>query len=231
MQPRKRGLSFGNWRHIEMKVLNLYAGIGGNRKLWTDVEVTAVEYNDSVAKVYKEFFPDDKVVVGDAIQYLLKHYEEFDFIWASPPCQSHSKTRFIGLTREKSKYPAVLPDFKLYSIIKFLEYHFDGYWVVENVKPYYDVLIQPSVILDRHYFWANFDIPKINLKKDVIINETSGSTVRWGIDVTEYSFSSITKATVVRNCVNPEIGKHIFDFAMYAKDIDYFKKTAQTRLF
>ena len=26
-----------------MKVLNLYCGIGGNRKLWEDVEVTAVE--------------------------------------------------------------------------------------------------------------------------------------------------------------------------------------------
>lgn len=26
-----------------IKVLNLYAGIGGNRKLWEGVEVTAVE--------------------------------------------------------------------------------------------------------------------------------------------------------------------------------------------
>ena len=32
-----------------MKVLNLYAGIGGNRKLWKDVEVTAVENNKEIA--------------------------------------------------------------------------------------------------------------------------------------------------------------------------------------
>ena len=31
-----------------MKVLNLYAGIGGNRKLWEDVEVTAVELNPKI---------------------------------------------------------------------------------------------------------------------------------------------------------------------------------------
>ena len=37
-----------------MKVLNLYAGIGGNRKLWTDVEVTAIENNESIAAIYQD---------------------------------------------------------------------------------------------------------------------------------------------------------------------------------
>ena len=36
------------------KVLNLFAGIGGNRKHWKDVEVTAIEYNEEIANVYKE---------------------------------------------------------------------------------------------------------------------------------------------------------------------------------
>ena len=40
-----------------MKVLNLYAGIGGNRKLWTDVEVTAVEIDPKRAEIYKHYFP------------------------------------------------------------------------------------------------------------------------------------------------------------------------------
>jgi DNA (cytosine-5)-methyltransferase 1 len=46
-----------------MKVLNLYAGIGGNRKLWKDCEVTAVELNPEVAEIYKYFFPEDKIIV------------------------------------------------------------------------------------------------------------------------------------------------------------------------
>ena len=47
-----------------MKVLNLYAGIGGNRKLWEDVEVTAVEWDPKIAEIYQDFFPDDTVVVA-----------------------------------------------------------------------------------------------------------------------------------------------------------------------
>ena len=41
-----------------MKILNLYAGIGGNRKLWEDeYEVTAVENNPHIARIYKDLFP------------------------------------------------------------------------------------------------------------------------------------------------------------------------------
>ena len=71
---------------LKLKVLNLYAGIGGNRKLWTNVDVTAIEINSEIAKIYQDFFPDDKVIIGDAHKYLLEHYKEFDFIWSSPPC-------------------------------------------------------------------------------------------------------------------------------------------------
>lgn len=50
-----------------MKILNLYAGIGGNRKLWgNEHDITAVEMNESSAKIYQELFPKDKVIVGNA---------------------------------------------------------------------------------------------------------------------------------------------------------------------
>ena len=59
-----------------MKILNLYPGIGGNRKLWGEEhEITAVEYDKDIATIYKDFFPDDKVVVADAREYLLEHYK------------------------------------------------------------------------------------------------------------------------------------------------------------
>ena len=64
-----------------MKVLNLYAGIGGNRKLWTDCEVTAVEYDSKIAAVYKKNFPNDIVIVADAHKYLVENIDNFDFIF------------------------------------------------------------------------------------------------------------------------------------------------------
>ena len=48
-----------------MKILNCYAGIGGNRKLWNgpDYEITAIEYDENIASVYKDLYPNDTVIV------------------------------------------------------------------------------------------------------------------------------------------------------------------------
>jgi DNA (cytosine-5)-methyltransferase 1 len=126
----------------KIKVLNLYACLGGNRYKWDEVaniDVTAVEYDAEIAKAYQERFPNDKVIVADAHQYLLDHYKEFDFIWSSPPCPSHSKIRITQKSRET--FTPLYPDMKLYEEIIFLDNHFDGKYCVENVTPYYEPLI------------------------------------------------------------------------------------------
>ena len=121
-----------------MKILNLYACLGGNRYLWgDDHEITAVEWDEELAKLYQERFPKDKVIVADAHQYLLDHYKEFDFIWSSPPCPTHSRARFA----RRNTTTAAYPDMKLYQEIIFLDKWFDGKYVVENVIPYYEPLI------------------------------------------------------------------------------------------
>ena len=40
-----------------MKILNLYSGIGGNRKLWEGHDITAVRSDPDIAKIYNDFFP------------------------------------------------------------------------------------------------------------------------------------------------------------------------------
>ena len=92
-----------------MKILNLYAGIGGNRKLWgNDHEITAVEYDNKIAAIYKDFFPNDNVIVGDAHQYLIDHYSEFDFIWSSPPCPTHSGCNYFLVGAGTVRYPDMI---------------------------------------------------------------------------------------------------------------------------
>ncbi len=135
-----------------MKILNLYCGLGGNRKLWgNEHEIVAVEMNPKIAAIYQDFFPDDKVVVGDAHAYLLEHFKEFDFIWSSPPCPTHSVTNNFLHHQGNIRYP----DMSLWQEIVFLKTWFKGKFCVENVKSYYPPLWPPKE-LDRHFFLGKF---------------------------------------------------------------------------
>ena len=192
-----------------LKILNLYAGIGGNRKLWTDVEVTAVELNPEIAAIYSDFFPSDTVIVTDAHDYLLQHYKEFDFIWSSPPCQSHSRMRRYGV--EFEQYQAIYPDLSLYQEILLLDGFFKGKYVVENVKPYYKPLV-PATEIDRHLFWSNFIIENFQANKDKIHNEISSNTTHYGFNLNGKKTNN-RKDQVLRNLVNPEIGLYILNCA------------------
>jgi DNA (cytosine-5)-methyltransferase 1 len=226
-----------------MKVLNLYAGIGGNRKLWENVEVTAVEVEPSIAEMYKQFFPQDKVIVGDAHQYLLEYFREFDFIWSSPCCQTHSRMRkniacAVEPGRGRNATP-VYPDMRLYQEIIFLQHYFKGKWVVENVISYYEPLIKP-VKIQRHYFWANFTIPEITIEADHIRGRNIPECEEaLGFDLSSFKSPSkrgpdrrrdVEKDKLLKNCVAPALGKHVFDSAFRAVPLlNYYSSVSNNK--
>lgn len=197
-----------------MKILNLYACLGGNRYKWgDDHDITAVEWDEELARLYQERFPNDTVVVGDAHQYLLDHYKEFDFIWSSPPCPTHSRFNISMKTKRKMKYP----DMALYQEIIFLQYYYDGKYVVENVIPFYDLLIEGSK-RNRHIYWTNFNLPNIlSERKNPDLGRTK-NVVDALSKFHDYDFrkykgkQSIQK--VARNLVDYEAGKTILDTVM-----------------
>lgn len=193
-----------------MKILNLYAGIGGNRKFWSGHKVTAIEIDHEIAGVYSKLYPDDTVVVGDAHRFLEEHSGEFDFIWSSPPCPSHGQYRHNVGVLGKGFRP-IMPDMRLYAEIVFLMTYCKGMWVVENVKPYYTPLIKPSFELHRHLFWANFTAPHRSFAKAKIRTKNKISDFD-GHEVVATS-KILNKRQALRNCVDPELGKHIFDSA------------------
>jgi len=205
-----------------MEILNLYAGIGGNRKLWgNEHKITTIENNKEIAKIYQDFFPNDKVIVTDAHQYLLEHYKEFDFIWSSPPCQTHSK---LILTHIKGRnLKPRFPDMKLYEEIIFLKHFFNGKYCIENVKSYYEPLIKPQII-GRHYYWCNFKIDEgLKVESDKIADRKSGFGTagklaeRYKMDLSKIKIRNFDKRQLLQNCVNSEVGLHIFKCAF--KDI------------
>ena len=199
-----------------MKILNLYACLGGNRYKWNevkeDIEVTAVELDSEAARLYKERFPNDIVIIADAHQYLLDHYKEFDFIWSSPPCPSHSRARFA----RRNTTNAIYPDLKLYEEILFLENYFEGKYCVENVIPYYEPLI-PAQKRGRHLYWTNFKLPiNLNERKSSIM-EGKNEVNQW-CEFHDYDFIKYKGEQrldkMARNLVDYEAGKTIFETAL-----------------
>lgn len=195
-----------------MKILNLYAGIGGNRKLWGDNhDITAVELVPEVAKVYQSLFPKDKVVIGDAHEYLRRHFREFDFIWASPPCPTHSVLQMARYYDESLKFP----DMTLYQEIIWLKTFFKGKWVIENVKPYYKPLIQPSFIIERHcYRSSDFILAQEDNAGFYIdiMDDIHAMAKAYGYDLEKLKAIDARKA--LRNVVRPQDGLFIFQQIM-----------------
>jgi DNA (cytosine-5)-methyltransferase 1 len=200
---------------MKYKILNLYACLGGNRYKWdevADIEVTAVEWDEELAKLYQERFPNDTVIVADAHQYLLDHFKEFDFIWSSPPCPTHSRARFARRNTTSSVYP----DMKLYQEIIFLDNYFEGKYVVENVIPFYEPLILGKK-RGRHLYWTNFLLPNSLNERKSSIMESKDEVKKW-CEFHDYDFykykgkQPINK--IARNLVDYEAGKTILETAL-----------------
>lgn len=209
-----------------MNILNLYSGLGGNRLLWGDNhKITAIEHNPEIAKEYKRLFPNDNVITTDAHQYLIDHVlDGWDFIWASPPCPSHSRINTDG------NHPPRYPDMVLYQEIIMLSNNwYKGKWVVENVIPYYEPLIAPSINIDRHFFWCNFYVNKIQLvNKELSMKDQSGTNGRFGFNLKGIDIN-VDKRQVLRNLVNPEIGLHFLNRAFDI--IESHKEVQQKMMF
>jgi len=194
-----------------MKILNLYAGIGGNRKLWAGHEVTAVEYDPEIAAVYKDLFPDDIVIIADAHQYLLENHEQFDFIWSSPPCQTHSSFRHNIGVKFRGVQPKY-PDMTLYEEIVFLQHYGTTLWVVENVVPYYPALI-PAKKINRHLYWSNFDLPELEpLVENLRAAQIPDLERLHDYDLSKYRLPN--KRQILRNCVHRLTGLAILESAL-----------------
>lgn len=208
----------------EIKILNAYAGIGGNRKglpaFWNGLKlkITAVEKDAAIAEIYQKHFPEDEVIVCDAHEYLEKNFHLYDYIWLSRPCQTHSSMRQNLAVRFRGT-PPVYPDFGLYEEITFLTYNAkpNQRWSAENVIPYYEPLIKPTAKIGRHLFWANFEIPQIEAEKTKLRSaQIHDLQITTGFQIAGTNLPN--KRQILRNCVDEAVGLHVTETALRSMD-------------
>lgn len=126
-----------------------------------------------------------------------------------PPCPTHSVLQMTRYYDEKLKYP----DMTLYQEIIWLQSFYKGKWVIENVKPYYKPLIQPTFVMERHCYWSSdfimaqehTDGAYTDIRDDVHAMEKA-----YGYDLSKYA-RTVEVRKVLRNAVKPEDGKYIFE--------------------
>ena len=181
------------------------------------------------SQLFKNFQEEEREWLPNYTLYraLLEHYQEFDFIWTSPPCQSHTSMNIANslspyeedkerVEKQKANGGGIKPRYpkmELYQEIIFLTHFFKGKWVVENVIGYYEPLIKPNVIA-KHYFWTNFILRDfVGEGRGMGKGETiKGQEENKGFDLSKYK--RINKRLLLRNCVEPSLGKHILDLAI-----------------
>lgn len=167
-------------------------------------------------------FPDDEVVVGDAHEFLRANFRDFDFIWASPPCPTHSMLQLFNYYDKDLAYP----DMKLYQEIILLKAFYKRPWVIENVKPYYNPLIKPSFCIERHNYWSSHTIPAMAVDAPAFMEVKDSArklAEMYGYDLELLKKHKLDTRLVLRNAVTPEVGKYIFDNVVkqtyYKKDL------------
>ena len=169
-----------------------------------------------IAYIYNDLYPTDTVIIADAHEYLLNNYSNFDFIWASPPCPTHSGTNHFLNAQGVIRYP----DMSLYCEIILLQTFFRGKFVIENVKPYYKPLINAQTS-GRLLFWANFKIPNIKSVKiggfhsnykNGARGAIKGNLAKLGFNLDKYNHPN--KDKLLRNCVSPKTGLAILESAL-----------------
>jgi len=166
-----------------IRILDLFCGVGGVARGFQnflldngiEFEYYAIDIDKRVLKAHKLLNPYSKTICRDAWSIDDKEFKEFDLIWASPPCETHSKSRFLNINAKPTK-----PDMRLYNLIERL-WSLNMPFIVENVEPYYRPPIKPIVKVGRHVLWSNLCIKpfKLNLQNFMDVKDDIHKLIKY----------------------------------------------------
>jgi len=148
-----------------IRILDLFCGLGGVARGFQrylieheiEFEYHAVDNNPQILRAHKFLNPYSKTFYRDAWSFTDEELLSYDFVWASPPCETHS-TLMCYYNRNSKKWKP--PDMRLWELISHL-FKLGVPFVVENVRPYYGFPILPTARAGRHYLWSNLALKSV----------------------------------------------------------------------
>ncbi len=101
----------------------------------------------------------------------------------------------------------------LYQEIILLQYFHrkNSKYVIENVKPYYKPLIEPTAKLHRHLFWSNFKIGLYETNNERKHTEIKATSTVYDFNVSDTNLKD--KAKCLKNMVDPTVSNYILNCA------------------
>jgi len=198
-----------------VRVLDLYAGLGGTdkgiRKVAAEKNIKldyyAIEIDPAVCQAHKKNHLESNVICADVKDWLDK-VTDFDFVWASPPCQTHSINNY---SNKAIGYKTKPVDWSLWHVIDILQRAETIPFVVENVKIWYNEPFKHNFKLDRHYFWTNLQLVPFDYHKKPAKEWCHISVKDWQEYHQLEPATTGDKRQQLRNCVHWSIAAGIFE--------------------
>ncbi len=192
-----------------MKILSAFCSVGIGETFWPikEHEITGIEALPVLAEEYKKRFPNSNVLIGDAYNYISLMHDQYDVIFATPPCQSRSRLTSIN-SRQHNKPEE---DLRVFELIEFLEDNFAGNWIIENVISNIIPKVNPSLKIGRHHIWSNIPlrgyikVPKPDFRFDKGTYSKAGlnQTKTYLSDLQNYLGVTLSKRFYIRGNHDP----------------------------
>lgn len=97
---------------------------------------------------------------------------------------------------------------RVYELIAYFKDFAKVPFIIENVKPYYTPPFAPTIVLGRHYFWANFSLSQFLGDLALPNHEGRIPSAFKELDLKQTAIKNRRQA--VRNLVDYNIGKSLF---------------------
>ena len=127
-----------------MNCLDLFSGTGSFKKCCDDIGYDCLSVD----------IDGRSDITCDIMEWDYKKYDNFDIIWASPPCEKYSNLKYTWSNKQKVSEGWVEADKLVSKTLEIIDYFKPTLWFIEN--PYLGELKKRPIMKDIPYYRVDY---------------------------------------------------------------------------